>query len=140
MVRRAGEHGMTTNERRPGVASEAPHKVTLTTTTERSVPRRPDRNASNASRVSFDAYERGFVAGWEDRAEYARRTGLTFDHGFELGYTAGVAAADRAVRNAIAEACRGIPADAAAIVRQLVSARVWHRHARRDAADRGEAA
>ncbi len=66
-----------------------------------------------------DEYARGFLAGWADRAEYARRTGLTFDDGMEFGWHA----ARRAMSNAIAEI--GAPWTAEQIIRQLVQ--VWDR-------------
>jgi uncharacterized protein YjaZ len=61
------------------------------------------------------------MAGWSDRAEYERRTGLTFDDGVAYGYEA----ARRAMNNAIAEATQGLPHDAAEIIRRLVHS--WDR-------------
>ncbi len=95
------------------------------------VPTRPTNNTDAASvprpgdtsrrRCRSRDYERGFCDGWRDRAEYARRTGLTFDDGCAYGWQA----AHRAMRNTIADACQGIPHDAAEIIRQLV--RTWDR-------------
>lgn len=44
---------------------------------------------------------------------------------YEAGYQAGMAAAGRAVNNAIADACHGIPATAEQVVARLV--RTWDR-------------
>lgn len=100
---------MTRTRRSPGRDSRAPSQTSAAV--EASVPRCGDVER---------AYEAGFLAGWADRAEYARRTSLTFDDGFELGYAAGLDAANRAINDTIAEVTAGMPHDAAEVVRQLV--------------------
>jgi hypothetical protein len=66
--------------------------------------------------LDSEDYVHGFMDGWADRAEYAKRTQLTFDDGVEWGWYS----ARRAMRNALAEACQGIPLDAARVIESLL--------------------
>lgn len=79
----------------------------------------PDRSRRRSPHS--EDYQRGFVAGWLDRAQYAERTSMTFNDGVEFGWYM----ASRRMNNAIAEACQGMPHDAAEVVRRLV--RDWDR-------------
>lgn len=74
---------------------------------------------TDLSTVDLASWADGYCAGWDaGEGQAAEHTAAAARAD---GFLLGVAAASRLVNNAIADACRGIPADAAAVVRRMVA-------------------
>lgn len=70
---------------------------------------------TDLSTVDLVDWTDGFCAGWDVGEQLGRAEGE------RAGYLAGLDAASRAVNNALAEVCQGIPYPAAEVVRRLVA-------------------
>lgn len=74
---------------------------------------------TDLSTVDLASWADGYCAGWDAGEDQAREHAVAAARAD--GFLLGVAAASRLVNNAIAAACQGIPADAAAVVARLVA-------------------